>query len=318
VYSRRYNIGLPGLQRLHPFDVRKYGRAYHLLKQRLGHKFTDAVIAPPRPVGRRDLLAIHTAAYLDQLREPAYLARALEVPLLSRIPAWVTDWLVLRHMRWATMGTIVAARQALKCGLAINLSGGYHHAGPSRGEGFSIYNDIALAVRELRSSGALSDQDRVVYVDLDVHQGNGVCHAFFDDNRIYIFDMFNPSIYPASDAKAKRRVDCPVPMFRGCADADYLAALGSKLPVFLDGVSRSGHVGVAIYNAGTDIFIADALGGLNVSADGVLHRDRFVLDQLVQRQIPTVMLPSGGYSRESYKLVANTVTHVLEKWGSHC
>jgi histone deacetylase 11 len=171
-------------------------------------------------------------------------------------------------------------------------------------------------VLTLRSAERLSERDKVVYIDLDAHQGNGVCHAFFDDHRIFLFDMFNQSIYPAHDTKARRRIDCPVPLPHGCSAADYLAALQTKLPPFLDAVSRSGQPALGVYNAGTDVYFGDTLGGMNVSAEGILERDQFVLGQLVTRRIPDVMLLGGGYSRESYRLVATTVAYVFEQWGA--
>ncbi len=88
-----------------------------------------------------------------------------------------------------------------------------------------------------------------------------------------------------------------------------------RLPVFLDSVTRKGDVRLAIYNAGTDIFSGDQLGGLNISEAGVLHRDQFVLDELIERGIPTVVLLSGGYSGESYLLVAQMAEYVLKTWG---
>jgi len=68
---------------------------------------------------------------------------------------------------------------------------------------------------------------------------------------------------------------------------------------------------LAIYNAGTDVFAGDKLGGLRLSADDVLDRDLFVIHEFQKRQIPFVMLLSGGYSRESYQLVANTIAKLL-------
>jgi histone deacetylase 11 len=221
-------------------------------------------------------------------------------------------------MRWATAGTILAAREALTHRLVVNLSGGYHHAKPDRGEGFSIYADVAIAVAMLRREGLLGEEDRVVHVDCDAHQGNGVCHCFLRDSRAFLFDMYNQAIYPASDDVAKRRIDHPVPLAQRTRDADYLAALRSELPKFLDGVSGRGGAAVqlAFYNAGTDIFIDDELGGLDVSAAGVLTRDQFVIQQLAERGIPTVMLLSGGYSRRSFQLVAETVQWSLERWNA--
>lgn len=314
VYDRRYDIGLFGLERLHPFDTHKYSRAYDLLERQFGRRLRQATSVVSRPVGREELLAAHSAEYLERLKNAAYLAGALEMPPLRRLPAWVTDWRVLKPMRWATAGTIVAAQEAVRTGLAVNMSGGYHHASRDRGEGFCIYSDIALAVHELRRTDRVSADDKIIYVDLDAHQGNGVCHEFFDDRAMMIFDMFNQSIYPASDAKAKRRIDCAVPLPAGCHEADYLTALRSKLPPFLNAVTRAGRAGLAIYNAGTDIYRGDLLGGMNVSAEGILERDRFVIDELVSRGIPVLMLLSGGYSPQSYQLVAGTVSYILSAY----
>src|SRR3954447_18259461 len=144
VFSRRYDVGFFGLERLHPFDSRKYGRAYRLLRRRFGRRLKAASVTPDRPIARDELLAVHTAEYLAKLKDPAYLARALEVPPVRRAPAWVTDWCVLRPVRWAARGTVLAVREAVRGALAVNLSGGYHHAGPDRGEGFCLYNDLAL------------------------------------------------------------------------------------------------------------------------------------------------------------------------------
>ena len=166
-------------------------------------------IAPSRPISHEELRAVHGAAYLGRLRESAYAARVLEVPAPGRLPASVIDWLILRPMRWATMGTILAARVAMRCGLTVNLSGGYHHARPDAGEGFSVYADAALAIADLRSSGQLAESDRVAYVDCDVHQGNGVGHCFRNDSRVFIYDQFNGAIYPWLDTRARARVDCP-------------------------------------------------------------------------------------------------------------
>jgi histone deacetylase 11 len=313
IYARQYNIGFPGLQRLHPFDMRKYGRAYCALRRELRGLLIDRTLRPRSPVSREQLLQVHTPQYLDRLRGSAYLARALEVAPLARVPAWLTDRLVLRPMRWATAGTILAAREAMSRGLTINLSGGYHHAAPDRGEGFCIYNDIAVAIAVLRESGMLAPGDRVAYVDCDAHQGNGVCHAFASDRRVFIYDQYNRAIYPA-DPVARRRIDCDVPLSPNTIDHEYLGALESTLPRFLDGIARAGPIRFAIYNAGTDICRGDPLGALSITAAGVLKRDRFVLSQLVERGISTLMLPSGGYTSESYRLIADSVAHALRTW----
>jgi histone deacetylase 11 len=308
VYSRRYNLGFPGIQRLHPFDIRKYGRAYREIRHSLGRGALRRItLAPSAPISRDELLAVHTPAYLKSLRDPVYVANAVEVWQLRRVPMWLLDRWLMRPMRWAASGTVLAAREALKRGLAFNLGGGYHHTGPARGEGFCLYADVATAVAVLRGEGLLSETDRFVHVDLDAHQGNGVCHCFFEDPRAMLYDQYNAAIYPAFDVKAKRRIDCDVPLPRGCRGADYLAALESHLSVFLDSITRNAPLRLAFYNAGTDVYEQDQLGGLSLSAADVLRRDQFVLRELRARGIPTVVLTSGGYSSDSYKLIVATV-----------
>jgi histone deacetylase 11 len=316
-YTRRYNIGFLGLERLHPFDSRKYGRAWRAVGREARRSRNRAWVGVPRPASVADLAAVHEPAYLDRLRNPKELARALELPFVRRLPRWAVWWAILRPMRWAVAGSLVAARQALRAGLAVNLSGGYHHAKPDRGEGFCVFNDVAYLVHGLRAEGRLAADDRVAYIDLDAHQGNGVCHHFRSDRQVFIYDAFNPRIYPSYDRDARDRIDCPVPLPDPCTGGPYLRLLELSLPGFLDSVGRSGRVGLAVYNAGTDVYEADALGGLGLSAADVLRRDMYVIDQLRARGIPVVMLLSGGYSRESYRLVANTVVELLRRYGSN-
>jgi histone deacetylase 11 len=311
VYSRHYNIGFYGLERLHPFDSRKYGRAWRLLRRRFGSSLGKMHVRPDRPASRAELLSVHTEAYLAKLRDSKYVAGAVEVPQISRLPAWAIDRHILRPMRWASRGTILAAEQALAHGLTVNLSGGYHHAKPNRGEGFSIYADVAIAIASLRTNGLIADNDRVIYVDTDAHQGNGVCHCFMDDNRVFLFDIFNSRVYPAFDVEARRRIDCAIGITSACTEAEYLRELKDHLPGFLDSVCKS-PVGLAIYNAGTDVFAGDPLGGLNLSAAAILERDLYVVGQLRDRGLPTVMVLSGGYSKESYRLVADSVIGLIE------
>jgi len=315
VYTPKYDLPAHYLGRgLHPFDLKKYSRAYKLLGERFGRRLEAMTVTPPREISRGELLLVHSAEYLDRLRTPAYLATAVEVPLVAKLPAWLTDRLVLRPMRWATMGTVVAAREALAEGLAVNLSGGYHHAKPDGAEGFCFYADIAIAVAMLRHEGLLAENYRIAYVDLDAHQGNGVSHCFLRDARVFLFDAFNAGIYPAYDRAARERVDCAIPLAAGCRDDAYLGHLHDRLPGFLDSIGRGAPVGLAIYNAGTDIYEGDALGGLSVSADGVLERDLFVIEQFRRRGIPTIMLLSGGYSEASHRLVATSVKRLVEAY----
>lgn len=315
VYSRQYNIGFYGFERLHPFDSRKYGRAWKLIRKQLGSSLRQFHIRPKRPVNHDELKLVHSDGYLDRLRDPKYVAAAIEIPQLARAPSWLIDRHVLQPMRWATRGTIIAAETAIRMGIAVNLSGGYHHAKPDHGEGFSIYADAAIAVNYLRNKNLIADSDRVAMIDTDAHQGNGVCHCFMDDRRVFIFDVFNSRIYPVYDVDARNRIDCEIPIGSNVTDQEYLSELKSKLPGFLDSICNS-NVGLAIYNAGTDVVINDPLGGLRLSPSTILERDLFVVSELRQREIPSIMLLSGGYTKQSYQLVANTVNKLFTQRGN--
>lgn len=256
-------------------------------------------------------MLVHSRSYLKQLRSSKYVANALEIPPLRYLPWWAIDLHVLRPMRWATRGTVVAAQEALQHGMAINLSGGYHHAAPQRGEGFSIYADAGIAVASIRKQKLIPDTARIVCIDTDAHQGNGVCHTFMNDNRVFIFDIYNCEIYPAHDVEARSRIDCDIGITGSCSDFEYMRELRTQLPGFLDSVWKS-EVGLAVYNAGTDVFKGDPLGGLSISAQSILDRDLFVVHELRKRNIPTIMLLSGGYTKQSFQLVSDSVTKLLE------
>lgn len=316
VYSSHYDISFFGLERLHPFDSRKYGRSWRELKKTCGGILHEHFLPVDRAANQEELLLAHSAEYLQQIRNSRALAAALEVPILTRSPAWLTWWRVVKPMLWAVRGTILAAETAVQQGWAVNLSGGYHHAKPTRGEGFSLFNDIAIAIRQLRTNGTIASNARIAYVDLDAHQGNGVCHQFLDDREVFIFDMYNRQIYPAYDAVARQRIDCNLPVANECAGAEYLAELREQLPGFLDNIGRSQTIELGVYNAGTDVLAGDPLGGLSLSAADILERDLFVMNEFRRRKIPVVMLPSGGYTAESYRLIATSVRELLHH-GTH-
>lgn len=311
IFHRRYDIGFLGLERLHPFDSRKYGRAWSMILREVGPTARAARLTPAAPVSAAELTTVHTPRYLDALRDAGAIVDILEVPPLRLLGARVLDLAVLRPMRWATAGTVMGARQALAGGAAINLGGGYHHAGPDGGEGFCVYADVGLAVRTLWAEGALPADASVAHIDLDAHLGNGVAHVFADEPRARLFDMHNGSIYP-DDPAALRRVDHALPLARGADDATYLDTLRGELPGFLDAAAPA----FAVYNAGTDVLDGDRLGQLSVSASGVLARDLFVLDALSARGIPWLMVTSGGYTAASAGLIAQTTIAALRRgWG---
>ncbi len=312
IYSPRYDISFGILDRLHPFDGRKYSRAWQYAHERLGDQLVKATIRPPKPVIRRDLLQVHTPAYLNSLRSPRTVAHILELGILRYIPWPLLNWRMLRPMRLGVAGTMLAAQRALDCGLAINLSGGYHHCSRDRGEGFTIYSDIAMAIEALRRVGTVSAERKALIIDLDVHQGNGHERIYRDQRHVYIFDMYNRRLYPG-DQVARERIDYEVQVEPKTDGPTYLEKLRRALPEVLD---RAGSLAIAIYIAGTDVYVGDRLGNLRLSEDDVLSRDQMVFEAFAQAGVPLVMTLGGGYSAVSYRLVANTLLYALQQWGT--
>lgn len=310
VYTPEYDISFFGVEKLHPFDTHKYSRAWNAAREQEKALLEAATIAPDRPVSDEELLRVHTPAYLAELRSPAYLAQALEVPPVALFPYALIDSHVLRPMRLATRGTILAAEKALETGgVAVNLSGGYHHASREKGEGFCVFSDVPVAISAIRADGRLTPDARILIIDLDAHQGNGFERACREDDPVSFLDLFNEQIYPR-DGIARERINVPLPVKSGIGDEEYLGLLRGALPDFLD---KRLDATLAFYNAGTDVHQSDLLGGMNLTDDGVFERDRFVLDALAERGIPTVMTLSGGYSPASYALVARTLLHLLRR-----
>jgi histone deacetylase 11 len=299
VYSKQYTFVLPpGEEHLHLFDGAKFQRAVALLEER--GVSLEGRIREPVEVTREELELVHDRAYLDSLGDPAVIAGILEVESLSEVPIDVLDELALKPMRLATGGTILAVRRALECGVAINLSGGYHHAKRLGGEGFCVYSDIAVAIEVARRE---RDLGRVMVVDLDVHQGNGVESIYKEDEGVAVFDMYSPALYPWEDVDAWGGIRWEFQVRAGTGGPEYVATLEEHLPTAIEEFGPE----LIVYNAGTDIFEGDPLGDLLVDEAHVLERDRFVIQAAVDRGIPLAMVPSGGYAEESHRLLANAL-----------
>lgn len=314
VYSLQYDMGLPGFEHFHPFDLRKYGKAWHELEREFGPQLERCLLAVDRAATDDELLLAHTAEHLQRMQIPSELAKAFEVPAAAWAPFFLLDAGIVTPMRWGVRGTILAVGAALSDGCAVNLSGGYHHAKPDEAEGFSLFSDIAIAVRRLRTERLVPREASILYIDCDAHQGNGVCHQFLTDRRVKIYDQFNADIYPQTDDVARDRIDHAVPLAIDAEGPEYLSRLHDELPAFLASHALPGPA-LAIYNAGSDVLRGDRLGMLSVSEEEVVARDLFVVDQLRERAIPTVMVLGGGYTSRSYQLVARSVGGIIERHG---
>ncbi|HEX7898060.1 MAG TPA: histone deacetylase [Planctomycetota bacterium] len=305
VYASSYDMYFPGFSWLHPFDGRKFSRAWKTIEARAGEAATRARIQPEAPVSDESLLRVHTRAYLDSLGSSAVVARALEAGPLRFLPNGLLRWRLLTPMRWAVAGTILALSRALADGgVSMNLGGGFHHAFPDHGEGFCLFADAAVAIMELRARKLLAPGDRVAVIDLDAHRGNGFDACLGKDADVRILDLYNVQAYPGPGEK----VPYAVPLRAGLGDAEYLERAREELASFLD---QAGPFRLALYNAGTDIVRGDRVGQLDVSPEGVRERDRHVVDTLSKRGIPAAIVTSGGYTSLSHALIAELALHLL-------
>jgi acetoin utilization deacetylase AcuC-like enzyme len=280
--SAKYTFPLPDG---HRFPIAKYA----LLRERV---LAEGIVSPhhlhdPARAARDDLLLVHTADYVGRFT-CGELTRDEE----RRLGFPWSEALVERSFR-AAGGTIEAARFALDAGIAMNLAGGTHHAFPSHGEGFCVFNDVAVAVRTLQRDGLI---ERAAVVDLDVHQGNGTHAIFAGDARVFTFSMHGERNYPFH--KVAGRLD--IELADGMEDDEYLTLLRDALPRVL----AAANADLVIYLAGADPLVHDRLGRLRVSFDGLARRDAFVLEQCADVGLPVVVTIAGGYSEP----IEHTVT----------
>lgn len=302
VYSSRYQVELGGAEKLHAFDIRKYAKIYLALN-------TAGLIRPenvfvPEPADRDSILLVHTAAYLESLKDSKTVAGYLEAPLVAALPAGLVESQILEPFRYATGGTILASRLALEHGIGINIGGGYHHAKPDAGEGFCVYNDLAVAIRVLQRDGLIR---RALVVDLDVHQGNGTAVCFAGDEDVFTFSMHQGSIYPVP----KETSDLDVELAAGTDDAAYLAVLREQLP----GVFDRARPEIVFLQAGCDTLRGDPLAGLVMTKEGIVARDACVVDEAVRRGVPVVVTLGGGYSPKAWDVQFTSVRRTIETYG---
>jgi acetoin utilization deacetylase AcuC-like enzyme len=278
-YSPGYTIPLP---EGHRFPMPKYRMLYELLL-REGLLRADE-IAEPHEASWDDLRAVHTEAYL------AAIAQGRLDPRAQRRLGFPWSAALVRRSRLAVQGTLQAVCMALADGIAANLAGGTHHAFPERGEGFCVFNDVAVAIRAWRRgrAGRAPHPGRALVIDLDVHQGNGTAAIFEGDPLTYTFSVHGERNFPFQKERSSRDVALP----DGIGDAGYLAALRAHLPEVL----VEARPELAIYVAGVDLVAGDRFGRLGLTPHGLLERERFVLHALRAAGVPAAVVMGGGYA----------------------
>jgi len=292
VYSDRYQVDIGA----HVFHMGKYAQVRDLLLARGLAGPGDLV--EPQPASWDELALVHAADYLEKTRTGGF--RSSELALLE-LP-WSAD--IAEGFRLMAGGTIAAARAALASAApfraAANLGGGFHHAFPSHGEGFCLYNDVAVAIRALQRDGSIA---RAAVVDVDVHQGNGTAFTFEGDASVFTCSIHQEANYPF--VKPRGSLDVGLP--DGADDQEYLSALDRALPAVM--ASRPELI---VYVAGADPFLGDQLGGLNLTFEGLRGRDFAMFDAARSAGVPVVIVLAGGYARRVEDTAAIHVATIEE------
>lgn len=281
VYSENYWMVDLGS---HVFPIKKYRLIYEKL---LSSGVRAENFLTPQQASPADLELVHSEKYVKKvitgkLSHAEMLA--LEIPYCQEC----VDFAFL-----TVGGTIRAAEQALQDGLCIHIGGGFHHAFSDHGEGFCIFNDVAVSLEKLFQEGRIQ---RAMVVDCDVHQGNGTASIFHNKEYAFTFSLHQMDIYPAE----KTRSSLDVGLWSGDGDDEYLSALGQHFPRLYEEFKPD----LVFYLAGADPFENDQLGELEITHEGLKDRDRIIIENARGRDLPLVIVLAGGYASE----IEDTVT----------
>jgi len=288
--SDRYPLPLP---EGHRFPAAKY----RLLRERLAaHAAAGAALefVEPHAATDEELVRVHDRAYVGRV-----LAGTLAPDEIRRIGFPWSPQLVERSLR-STGAAVDAAAAALEEGVAASLAGGTHHAGIGFGEGYCVFNDTAVAAREMQARGAAR---RVLILDCDVHQGNGTAEIFAADPTVFTMSIHGERNFPLR----KHPGTLDVPLADGTGDEGYLRALAAAVA---ESFVR-GRPDLVLYIAGADPYEHDRLGRLAVTKAGLAERDRLVLAAARRTGTPLAIVCGGGYCPDLDAIVDIHATTML-------
>lgn len=278
----RFRLPLPAG---HSFPIDKYT----LLRERLERHAAAGVpleFIEPHAATDDELLRVHCRDYVGRV-----MAGTLSRDEIRRIGFPWSEQLVERSLR-STGAAVDAAAAALADGIAASLAGGTHHAGTNWGEGYCVFNDVAVAAREMQARGAVR---RVLVLDCDVHQGNGTAEIFAADETVFTMSIHGARNFPLR----KQPGSLDVPLEDGTGDEEYLERLEAAVE---ESFARAG-ADLVLYIAGADPYEGDRLGRLRLTKDGLLARDRLVLDAARRAGVPTAIVCGGGYCTDLESIV---------------
>jgi acetoin utilization deacetylase AcuC-like enzyme len=269
----------------HRFPMRKYSRLREMILE-------HGIVAPddlcvPEAATDEQILRCHDNDYLENVKHgrlSAHEIRRIGFP-------WSPE--MVERSRRSVGGTIAACLSAFEDGISVNLAGGTHHACRDHGEGFCIFNDVAIAARDMqvRDMGK-----RVVIIDCDVHQGNGTAQITAHDSSIFTFSIHGEKNFPFRKIDSDLDIGLP----DGITDAQYLDLVeeGTRRALFLSGAD------LAIYLSGADPYEGDRLGKLMISKRGLALRDELVLNLARQAGLPVAVVMGGGYAHNVEDIAA--------------
>ena len=268
----------------HRFPMEKYS----FLPEQLLFEGTvsDSNFFVPQLMADEWILTTHESNYLERLKKLELTKaeiRAIGFPL--------SEALISREICIAA-GSVQAACFAKEFGIGMNIAGGTHHAFANRGEGFCILNDLAITANYLLGSKLAQ---KVLIVDLDVHQGNGTAALFQENPSVFTFSMHGEKNYP----HRKEKSDLDIGLSDGTDDATYLSLLDRNLKKLIDEVQPD----FMLYQSGVDVLASDQLGRLSLSLAGIQARDKLVLSTAKNQQIPLMCCMGGGYSKRIKDIV---------------
>ncbi len=273
-YSPGYYAPIPNE---HIFPMKKFMGLYRYLTEQ--NLITESDIIEPSMVNLANLMTVHTQRYSDGIMTGNLESREMRKLGLP----WSKG--LAKRSRLAVQGTINAALMALQDGMAGNLAGGTHHAMPDYGEGFCVFNDVAVAIKVLRQSMWAR---KILVIDCDVHQGNGTAEIFKDHPEVFTFSLHGAKNYPFK--KSPSTLDIGLPDSTG--DQQYLSTLGDAL----DNIFNQFSPELVFYLGGIDPLETDHFGRLSLTLKGLANRDRIVIKKIRDEEVPLVLLLSGGYA----------------------
>ncbi len=287
VYHPDYVIPLAGRSR---FPMEKFGLVYSLLRRNgYSHRLR---FFRPHIVSDEHVLTVHSQEYYTNL-----VSGTLNPSDLRRIALpWSPE--LIRRTRTGVGGSIHTAELALRYGLACNTAGGTHHAYPEFGAGYCLLNDLAITARVVQKEHGVA---RILITDLDVHQGDGTAVIFQNDPSVFTLSMHCETNYPLR----KQRSDLDIALPAGIQDQEYLELLYKQYPRVLD----SFRPDLVLYDAGVDPHVADDLGTMELTDEGLQERDCFVLHECLSRNIPVACFIGGGYGELRGLSRRHTIIH---------